>query len=336
MHIRKQLSIFLAFFVFLGLWVLYGWNYWNGDREIYELYYSRETVEGWGGELGYGYLNLWAHQAGFSFQSFQIFTSFVTLLLLFRYVVKRTLSPLLSLFIYAFCFFALDYVLVRNFLAFTILLQAFIVLFEGKPFSRLKYALLLALATTVHQSSFVFIVFMIMPMNRVFPLSRFFAIWICFLATYFVLRATVPLPESLASHFDYYGASLKSSLFNAAVHISSVLAMIVVVIFERKSVFRVSSGGERDRELFFVLNINLLSLFFIVLYFESEIFIRLLRTILFLNIMHCVSSLFLRRQTSLFLFLYIFFFGAYLVLFFLLPVADLSVIPLFQNNLLLG
>lgn len=336
MYSRKQLSTFFALFVLGALWVLYGWNFWNGDREGYEAYYLRDSLAGWGGEIGYGYLNLWANQAGLSYQEFQVFVALGTLLLLFRYMVKMTLSPFTALIVYAICFFALDYVLVRNFLAFAVLLQAFIILFEDRSFSRIKYVALVLLATSIHQSSFVFLVYVIMPTRRVVPLGRFFILLFGFFATYVILRASVPLPESMAAHFDYYGTVLKSSLANVAVHVGSVIAMLLVVMFERKSVFRIFSDAERDRVLFFIVNVNLFSLFFLILYFESEIFVRLLRIIMFFNIMHCISSLFLRRKTYFFLLSYIFVFGGYLVLFFLVPTAKLSVVPLFRNNLLLN
>lgn len=336
MYSRKQLSAFFALWVLAGLWILYGWNFWNGDREGYETYFLRDSLEGWGGEIGYGYLNLWANKFGFSYQDFQVLVSLTTLLLLFRYVVKMTLSPFLALVVYAICFFSLDYVLVRNFLAFAILLQAFIALFEGGKFFRLKYFCLVLLATSVHQSSFVFLVFLTMPTQRVVPLGRYCIVLFGFFFSYVVLRTSVPLPESVAAHFDYYGTVMKSALANVAVHVGSVIAMLLVVAFERKSIFGIFSNANRDRELFFIVNVNLYSLFFLILYFESEIFVRLLRIILFINIMHCISSLFLRRKTYFFLLFYVFIFGGYLILFFLVPTAKLSVFPLFKNNLLLN
>ncbi|WP_411912030.1 EpsG family protein [Pseudomonas spirodelae] len=103
---NKLLSVFLALPIFLVMWVLYGWNYWNGDREAYEFYYStRDTLASWGAEIGYGSLNILASQSGLSFQSFQILISFVTLYLVFRYMIKRTVSPFVSLVLYLIFFF---------------------------------------------------------------------------------------------------------------------------------------------------------------------------------------------------------------------------------------
>jgi hypothetical protein len=321
----------------MAMWVLYGWNYWNGDREGYELYYTtRDTLSSWGGEVGYGFLNIFANQAGLPYQGFQILVSFVTLLLVFRYIVKRTISPFASIVAYAIFFFSLDFVLMRNFLAFGIFLQAMLILFDDKSFSRAKYALLILLAATIHQSSLMFMVFVFMPVNRVVSLGKFFLLFLAFILSYVVVRYSIPLPDSIARHFNYYDTSMKSSIANVLVQMGSLFLMAWVVMAEKKSLCRLHSLSCRDKELAFILNLNLFSLFFVVLYFESEIFIRLFRSIVFFNILHCVNSFFLLRRTYTFLVLYVLIFAVYLIFFYLVPVAGFSVVPLLNYNLLLN
>lgn len=337
MYKRRCLSMLLALLVLLVMWVLYGWNYWNGDRDGYEFYYyTRDTLASWGGEIGYGYINILSNESGLSFQGFQILVSLVTLFLVFRYVAKRALSPFISLILYLICFFSLDFVLMRNFLSFAIFLQGMLVLFEAKPYCKVKYAALILMAATFHKSSLLFLVFMFMPLDRVVPLGRFFLVFLSFVFFYMLLRFVVPLPESIANHFSYYNTSMKSSFANVFVHLGSVLLIAFVVMAERKSLRRIYCSSGRIKELAFLLNVNLFSLFFLVLYFEAEIFIRLFRSILFFNLLHCVNSLFLQRKTYSFLILYILIFSGYLVFFFIVPVAEFSIIPLLNNNLLLN
>jgi hypothetical protein len=240
------------------------------------------------------------------------------------------------LVMYAVCFFSLDFVLMRNFLAFAVFLQGMLILFEDKPYSRIKYGVLILLAATIHQSSLMYILFMIMPVSRVVSLSKFFLMFLSFVFVYVLIRFAVPLPDAIALHFNYYNTSLKSSFANMFVHLASLLFIAFAVLGERKSLRKIDCSSGREKELAFVLNLNLFSLFFMVLYFESEIFVRLLRSIMFFNILHCVNSLFLLRRTYLFLTLYILFFATYLILFFVVPVAGYSIIPLFDNNLLLN
>lgn len=337
MYKKRHLSIFFALLVLLVMWVLYGWNYWNGDRDGYELYYyTRDSLSGWGGEFGYGYLNILANKEGLPYQGFQILISLLTLFLMFRYIVKRTSSPLISIVLYAVCFFTLDFVLMRNFLAFAIFLQGMICLLEGKPFGRTKYVLLVMLAATVHQSSLVFLVFAFMPFHRAVRLDRFFLALLLFVFSYVLIRSNLEFPDIIARHFNYYSTSLKSSLANLSVHLASSFLIALVVLGERKSLCKVREASGRDKELIFIFNLNLFSLFFLVLYFESEIFIRLLRIILFFNILHCINSLFLPRKVYLFLVSYLLVFSVYLVYFFLIPVARDAFFPLFENNLLLN
>jgi len=169
----------------------------------------------------------------------------------------------------------------------------------------------------------------------VLPIGRFFVFYLVCIIFYVALRYFVPLPDAVAAHFGYYSTSLKSAVFNSTVHVLSVFALIVVVLAERKHGLRELIADARGKELVFIYNMNLLSLLFIPLYFESEIFVRLLRFVLFFNVMHCVSALFVWRKTYFFILTYLLFMVAYLVLFFLYPVAEYSVVPLFRNNLLL-
>ncbi|MDY4312231.1 EpsG family protein [Pseudomonas shirazica] len=333
----RYLSIVLSFPVFLLMWGLYGWNTWNGDREGYELYYNtRVTLASWGKEIGYGYLNILANRSGVSFGLFQIVLSLVTLLCLYRYVLKKSVAPVASLLAYFVCFFALDFVLMRNFLAFAICLQAILCLCEGGWRGRLAYAMLILLATSVHQSSLIYMVFVVMPLGRALPLTRFLLFYCTCIGFYLLIRYFVPLPDAVAAHFSYYTTSLKSSIFNSVVHLFSVLFLALVVVGERRSILRCSGADERGKELIFVYNMNLLSLLFIPLYFESEIFIRLFRFVLFFNVLHCVNALFVWRKTHFLIVGYLSFLMLYLVIFFLVPVAEYSVIPLFKNNALLG
>jgi hypothetical protein len=337
MMASKRYSTLIVYLMFPIMWGLYGWNSWNGDRDGYEAYYAvRDSLSAWGMEFGYGYLNILANKLELPYQIFQILISLITLLLLFRYVIKVALFPVFSMLLYAVLFFPLDFVLMRNFLAFTIFLQGMIVLEEDGRYSRTKYFALIILATTVHQSSLVFLVFLFMPVNRAVNLSRFLVFFALFVSLYTLVRYNFKLPSSVAAHFDFYKVTLKSSLANAFVHLLSSILMILVVLGERKSIFNAWELSQRDRYLVFIMNFNVFSLFFLVLYFESEIFIRVFRVVLFVNIMHCVNSIFIGRRVYIFLIAYLGVFSFYVVSFFLLSVADNSLYPLFQNNLILN
>lgn len=332
---RRHLSITFTLPLICVMWILFGWNAWNGDRDAYELYYTRDISE-WGVELGYGYLNVLSNQLGLDFQNFQIALSALILLLLWRYLLVQARAPFLSLLIYTLCFFALDYVLIRNTLAFVIVLQALLFLFRGGVTGRLMYAVLIVLAATVHKSSIIYLVFIIVPLQFTFNIWRLLFLLFFFCVLYIAGRNYLPLPSSIGGHLDYYSVSLKSSLFAIFVHGISVFLMVLVMVCERREIFYLRATTLREREMVFNLNINLLSLFFVVLYFESEIFIRILRFLIFFNLLYCVNALVLVRRTYFFIVIYLLLFAAFLIIYFILPAAELSLYPLFFRNLILG
>lgn len=334
---NRKYSIVIAYLMFPIMWGLYGWNFWNGDRDGYEAYYVlRDSLEAWGVEFGYGYLNILANKLELPYQTFQILISLVTLLLLFRYMIKAALFPAFSILLYAVLFFPLDFVLVRNFLAFTIFLQGMLVLEGDGRYRKVKYLALIILATSIHQSSLVFLVFLFMPVSKAIKLDKFLAFFALFVFLYALVRFNFELPSSIAAHVGLYKMTLKSSLANMVVHLLSSMLMIFIVLGERKSIFNVRELSRRDRSLVFIVNFNIFSLFFLVLYFESEIFIRIFRIVLFVNMMYCVNSIFIKRRVYVFLISYFAIFSFYVVSFFLLSVADNSFYPLFLNNLLLN
>lgn len=98
MMASKRYSTLIVYLMFPIMWGLYGWNSWNGDRDGYEAYYAvRDSLSAWGMEFGYGYLNILANKLELPYQIFQILISLITLLLLFRYVIKVALFPVFSM-----------------------------------------------------------------------------------------------------------------------------------------------------------------------------------------------------------------------------------------------
>lgn len=330
----RQLSIVLIVPVFFLLWLLYGGNYWNGDRDAYELYYERENLASWGLEFGYGYLNLISNRLRLGYQTFQILISLATILLYLRYFLKLSNAPLLSFLFYAVAFFPLDYVLMRQSLAFAVTLQAFVLLFENCKYSRIKFLLIIFLAASIHQSSFFFLIFCFMPRRKVFSLWKFVSVFVVVVFFYFFLRLKVPLPDSIQTHFDTYSISLKSALLNLTFHFLSVALVFFSVFSEKRHILRCIASNAREAELVFILNLNLISCFWVVLYFEAEIFVRLLRCLVFFNVFYALGSLALRLKSNYLNLIITAFFALYLIAYFILPVISFTVAPLFNRNLL--
>lgn len=331
---ERLLSLVLVLPVFLLLLLLFGGNYWNGDRDAYELYYERETLASWGIEFGYGYLNLVSKNIGLEYQVFQVIVSVITIALYLRYFIKSSYAPFASFLLYALVFFPLDYVLMRQSLAFAIALQAFLVFLNGSSNARVRFIILILLAASIHQSVFLFLIFCFMPLGKVVSLGRFLPIFIIVVFLYIFLRFNAPLPSFVQSHFDLYSISLKSAFSNVIFHILSVALVFLSVLIEKPEALKIYANAGRNKELVFILNLNLFSCFWLIFYFEAEIFVRLLRCLVFFNIFFAISSLSLRLKSTFLNAFAVAMWSLYLVGYFLLPVLDMSVVPLFDKNVI--
>ena len=86
--LKKSKFLTLLFFAFT--WLLFGWNHWNGDYEAYEKLYDFPQIEVIlsGHEFGYNALMYLFNYLGFTFQEFFIVISFISLVLLFNFIIS--------------------------------------------------------------------------------------------------------------------------------------------------------------------------------------------------------------------------------------------------------
>ncbi len=334
MLVNRLISCSIACVLLLVMWVMYGWNSWNGDRDAYEMYFSRELLFSWGLEIGYGYLNLLAKDFNLDYQAFQILLSFFTLLLFCRYLLKTSVSPVFSLLVFGMVFFPIDYVLMRNFLSFVIILQGIIELLKGTFQGRLFFVLLVLLATTFHQSAIVFLIFYFVPVNGFFSLRKFFIFFSVIVLIYIPFRTSVALPSAIQSHFDMYAVTLQSAVYKIIVHVFFSLIAIFIARMHCLSIADNKYPNYLVKMSFFIFNMNLVSFFFVFLYFEAEIFIRVLRYVIFFNVFYCLNIVFFPKVNHLFVSAYVFLCVCFLFFYFIYPVMDLSLFPLFNRNII--
>ena len=295
---RRHISFFSSLLLLLLIWLLYGWNSWNGDRDAYEFKYESNLLLIWGTEVGYGYLNTLGKQLGLAYQDFQIFIATITLLLIWRYINAQGKSPFLLLLIYALCFFPLDYVLMRNSLAFAIVLQALLFLSQGDKKGRMIYGVLILLASTIHQSSLIYLPLIFISLDRVYRPWRFLCFLLIFYSILLVGRNYFQTPNVVSDHLEYYSASFGNGAILSLLHITSFILVTMTVCNENKRIFSLKAENVNSRRLVFIINFNLISLIFLVLYFESGIFVRLLRIVIFINMCYCINSISMTLQPA--------------------------------------
>lgn len=339
-------SKLLTVLLFVLMWILFGWNYWNGDYDMYEKRYKESIFALLENtyETGYVLLNILFNSFQFSFQQFFITMSGISLLLVLRFVLKYSLYPALFAAIFLWIFLPLDYVLLRNFMAFSIVLQGICSLIDNVKYKYLKFTLFVLLASTIHSSSmFYFLILLVVGKDKklVFQQILFAAVGITlFYATFGKLILHNFLDDFGDGRGDFYQTNLITffSLFLAQL----LCTNFIVYAFSKIETQQKTFVNSNFYLLFF--NINLIFFFLIVLYYDFSIFVRIFRHISLINCILVTNILYhLNKHKSedlivpkllinVFFVLYLFFFLAY----FVFPFDYFTIFPMFENNLILS
>lgn len=314
-----DIYIFAIFFIFA--WTLYGGNIWNGDRDAYELYYARDGISAWGVEILYGYINIWFYNAGISFQKFQIFISFITLIITSVYLRKVSVFLGVSFLLYFILLFPLDYVLMRTSLSYAIVLNAFIALSQGRRF---YYITLIIIATLIHQSALLFLVFLLANDGaRLNNTYRYIIYSILLTIISLALSNYNFFAAKIVEHFSYYQTTWKTIFSSIFYHSFSVY--LIAKNFNRK--------GPVSKYDCFIRNLNIVSLVLFCLYFQADIFVRIFRLLVFVNVVYLVQGAFIQKKLTLYSLVYIPFYSVYLIYYYIFPTLEYSLYPLVKTNI---
>lgn len=278
----------ISFLFCLFMWILFGWNFYNGDYEAYEnLYYNFLADLSIGQyEVGYRLLIYLGNTIGLSFQEFFIVISFLIISLYYRFFSKFSSSPAIFFLCYFWIFFPLDYVLLRNTLAFAIILQGFYCVFFNTKRKYLKYFLCVTIAFTIHSSSIFFLLMYLAFIPRRLAISLVgFLIVIGFFFFHLFFSAFVEMTGGAHRLEFYYFSSVGVFLVNSFIQ---VLNTILLAIF-------VMSKKERNRIDLIIYNINVVLLFLIIPYSAIGIFVRIFRNVAIINVSYMLSILLYER-----------------------------------------
>lgn len=311
--------IFTLFFMFA--WALYGGNVWNGDRDAYELYYARDGISPWGVEILYGYINILFYNAGVSFQKFQIFISLLTLAITSIYLRKTSVFLGISFFLYFILMFPIDYVLMRTSLSYAIVLNAFIALSLGKRF---YYILLICIATLIHQSALLFMVFLLANDGSKLKNTYHYIIYSILLTIISLVLSNYNFfAARIVEHFSYYQTTWKTILSSIVYHSFSIY--LIVKNFNRKVPI--------NKYDCFIRNLNIVSLLLYCFYFQADIFVRIFRLLVFVNVIYLVQDMFVNRKATIYSLIYVPLYSVYLIYYYIYPTLEYSLYPLLKENI---
>ncbi|UFH46686.1 EpsG family protein [Flavobacterium galactosidilyticum] len=318
--------------LFVLMWVLFGWNYWNADYGMYNDMYGDSVSEiiFFEYEGGYEFLIFCCKSIGLNFHQFHALIAAIVLLLVFRFFHSFSYLPALLTVCFFWIFFPLQFVLFRNFIAFSIMLQGLISVLRNEKYSNEKYVFFVLLASTIHISSLFYLVFLF-AFGKTEVKIKTISLWaivlliVLFINHDFIFSTLTLVHEKKAL---FYRTSLPLFL---AYSFTQILNLYVVNYFLKLD--SNSGDDENSRANIVVLNINILMLFLIPVYYEMAVFVRILLNFSIVNIVFITNKSFMVDHTIfpkilLLLYLLFWFFG------FIFFVRETTIIPLFFNNLL--
>lgn len=336
LSILRPSSKMISSFLFIFMFLLFGWNYWNGDYDAYENLYNNALAEfAIGGyERGYASLMSMFNLMGFDFQHFFIAVALLSLLLLFDFIIRFSKYPAIFSCIFFCFFFPLDYVILRNFVAFTIVLQGLIFVINQHKYSLCIFSVFVFIASLFHSTAIFYLV-LIPFLNRKKIRLPIFSIVVVVVTIVFVAfgnRIIGSLVTNVNGRDELYASSFLRFVFNSGIQI---LNLIIISFYYRKtSILFISEKEQTFNKV--LMNINIVLLFLIPIYFSFAIAERLFRNISIINMVLMTNILYRYHlnKTKILLFLLLIIYLSYFYLSFIYPYLDDTVYSLYRYNLI--
>ncbi len=274
--------------ILLFAWVLFGWNYMNYDIENYEIRFnsfdSADSIIGVSALIEPGFKTLcWLgnYVLGLSFQQWHALIVLLCYLSIYSFIRKFKMNQAMVMASYLFTIFIIDVIQFRFFIAMSITLCGFSVLFSdmGRKKKAVYYFLIVLLASSIHASSlfcliFVLILYDIKPVY-VALLLFVLAISLTTLFLFFDSYFEVEKAESYEGQTGTLGA-----VFNSLLQIANALFISYI---PNKVVKTNSSFSDKLIHSDYIKRMNWLLLLLIPLYFQSGQFSRVFRFVLLGN-----------------------------------------------------
>ena len=152
--IQPRLRNLCGGIAFLTLYLAIAFNNGNVDYNAYVRNYDSGVFEH---EGLFSFLELISKNFGLSYAQFVFFIVTISFLLIWITIKKLNINTAAFCILYFFYPFCLDVIQIRNLLAYSIIFYAFLWLIEGDRKGKIKYAIAVLIASTIHFSSIVYL-----------------------------------------------------------------------------------------------------------------------------------------------------------------------------------
>lgn len=319
----------VSFLFFLFMWLMMGWNYYNGDYEAYKIRYEFNPAFSFNlinYEWGYNFIMSLFNAKDVSFQIFFVWIAFITLFILFLFVLKFSQYPAITLSCFFWIYLPLDFVLLRNFIAYIIIFVGFYFMFLEKKKSRTIFFICSLFATTIHISSFFYFIFLLTPHHYKLNIKKVSLFIILFFFLYMGIRQIIiaSIGYDAIMRMENYESNMNMFILYTAFQI---LNIIIIRNYTR------SNSIIQKISPTILYNINILMLFLVIFYFDMTIFVRIFKNISFINVLYIINYIPFHNKkfynTLLLIFYLLFFYFT-----FIQPVKEDTIISLFKYNLI--
>ena len=319
--IAKKHSKLISFTLIIFLCIVMGANTNNADYYSYEDLFNLQPNSV---EAGFLLIIKLFNFVGLNYVAFRLILAIVGILLIHQTVKKITDNFSCFYMLYFIFPFFIDAVQIRNFLAMSIFIYAVPCLMDDNLKNRIKYILLIILASSIHISAITYLIFLLVNKVKKNVLIKYLFILVIMSMVILSLNRSIFIIivgnllnyiESLSDHIQYYGEVLTrwGYLFYWGVQLS--FTYITKILSKEKLNFSKESMSVGKREMQtgesikkedivnnfceFIFWVNVISLIFMPTYVIQIIYFRFYRNIIPLNYIAIISKLKYLPQKSL-------------------------------------
>lgn len=337
---QKSKVVTLSFFCYM--WILWGWNNWNGDYEAYEYMFENsivDTLSTVGYEKGYFLINYFFYGIlGFNYHQFLASLSFIILGGICYLFLKFSNRPAIISLPYFFVFI-MEYVFIRNYIVHFLLIWFFVLWFNGKEFKKIHFLLLIFVCFNIHASAIFFIIFLylfytrdkMLNVRKVVILSLVSSIIGILLFNIIINNLGGFLLHKIASY------STDGGISNALIGL--IFLISVCLFFYLKCVDLKLLDSKKYAFIIYLINFNLLCLFFIPIFYYIPYFARSFRLILTLDLIGLgmfFPYVYSSKKIRFYSYLVIISLFVFIVVLFSKGTHEYELFPLFKSNDLIG
>jgi len=351
--VKKRHKKFISFLLLFFMWILYWANTMNPDYVNYTNVYNEiqsgaSVFDKSNYEIGYRLIIQAAVLLGINYETYLAILTICSFLLIHS-TVKKYCQNYNYIYLLYFIFpFFLDVVQIRNFIIMAIFIYASKYLYDYSIKSKLKYIILILLASTIHLAAMFYLPMVIIGRNRKYLIHSVALLSILSCVFIVINNKQIPyineLAISMSSNEKIYNwlqintnwGFLQSWFLQTA---SFLMMLYSRLMLKRKFPESIEHYKANKAVVFveLVYLINLMSFIYFPLYIFASTFARLMRNLLLLNyISFAIVNENIRGRNKL---LFNVFVVGYVLVFFLvelyIPYSEGVLDSILQNNLIL-